>query len=90
MHRAAALVGQLLAFSRCKQTCAPKHSDMRDTSCGSDTVFSIDWWVKVTLNTQSDPVLTTYSATSGSWNRSDESVVNARDAMPSVRNQDSH
>ena len=81
-NRAAALVGQLLAFSR-KQTLRPETLDMRDTL--SDLTHLLNRLVgeKVTLTLSHDPVLRPIRADK----RQLEQVlmilvVNARDAMP--------
>ncbi|MFZ5961609.1 ATP-binding protein [Thalassococcus sp. BH17M4-6] len=81
-NRAAALVGQLLAFSR-KQTLRPEVMDLRDTL--SDLTHLLNRLVgeKVALTLRHDPVL---PAIRGDKRQLEQVmmnlVVNARDAMP--------
>ncbi len=81
-NRAAALVGQLLAFSR-KQTMQPEIMDLRDTL--SDLAHLLNRLVgeKVRLTLRHDPVL---PAVRGDRRQLEQVmmnlVVNARDAMP--------
>lgn len=82
-NRAAALVGQLLAFSR-KQTLRPETLDMRDTL--SDLTHLLNRLVgeKVTLTLSHDPVLKPIRADKRQLEQVLMNlVVNARDAMPS-------
>ncbi len=82
-NRAAALVGQLLAFSR-KQTLRPEVLDMRDTL--SDLTHLLNRLVgeKVTLTLSHDPVLQSIRADKRQLEQVLMNlVVNARDAMPS-------
>ncbi len=82
-NRAAALVGQLLAFSR-KQTLRPEVLDLRDTL--SDLTHLLNRLVgeKVTLTLSHDPVLKTIRADKRQLEQVLMNlVVNARDAMPS-------
>jgi two-component system cell cycle sensor histidine kinase/response regulator CckA len=81
-NRAAALVGQLLAFSR-KQTLRPETLDMRDTL--SDLTHLLNRLVgeKVTLSLSHDPVLPSIRADKRQLEQVLMNlVVNARDAMP--------
>ncbi|MFK7745310.1 MAG: ATP-binding protein [Roseobacter sp.] len=81
-NRAAALVGQLLAFSR-KQTLRPETLDMRDTL--SDLTHLLNRLVgeKVTLSLTHDPVLQPIRADKRQLEQVLMNlVVNARDAMP--------
>ncbi|KEJ88466.1 ATP-binding protein [Sulfitobacter donghicola] len=81
-NRAAALVGQLLAFSR-KQTLQPETLDMRDTL--SDLTHLLNRLVgeKVTLSLCHDPVLKPIRADKRQLEQVLMNlVVNARDAMP--------
>ncbi|WP_299547467.1 ATP-binding protein [uncultured Tateyamaria sp.] len=81
-NRAAALVGQLLAFSR-KQTLRPEELDLRDTM--SDLTHLLNRLVgeKVTLNLSHDPVLKPIRADKRQLEQVLMNlVVNARDAMP--------
>ncbi|MEL7098606.1 MAG: ATP-binding protein [Pseudomonadota bacterium] len=81
-NRAAALVGQLLAFSR-KQTLRPERLDMRDTL--SDLTHLLNRLVgeKVSLSLSHDPVLQSIRADKRQLEQVLMNlVVNARDAMP--------
>ena len=81
-NRAAALVGQLLAFSR-KQTLRPETLDMRDTL--SDLTHLLNRLVgeKVTLTLNHDPILQPIRADKRQLEQVMMNlVVNARDAMP--------
>lgn len=81
-NRAAALVGQLLAFSR-KQTLRPETLDMRDTL--SDLTHLLNRLVgeKITLTLSHDPVLPPIRADKRQLEQVLMNlVVNARDAMP--------
>ncbi|WP_298969615.1 ATP-binding protein [uncultured Roseobacter sp.] len=81
-NRAAALVGQLLAFSR-KQTLRPETLDMRDTL--SDLTHLLNRLVgeKITLTLSHDPVLAPIRADKRQLEQVLMNlVVNARDAMP--------
>jgi len=81
-NRAAALVGQLLAFSR-KQTLRPEVLDLRDTL--SDLTHLLNRLVgeKVTLTLSHDPVLRPIRADKRQLEQVLMNlVVNARDAMP--------
>lgn len=81
-NRAAALVSQLLAFSR-KQTLRPEVLDLRDTL--SDLTHLLNRLVgeKVTLTLHHDPVLRTVRADKRQLEQVMMNlVVNARDAMP--------
>ncbi|MGC3937195.1 ATP-binding protein [Roseobacter sp. EG26] len=81
-NRAAALVGQLLAFSR-KQTLRPETLDMRDTL--SDLTHLLNRLVgeKITLTLSHDPVLDPIRADKRQLEQVLMNlVVNARDAMP--------
>lgn len=82
-NRAAALVSQLLAFSR-KQTLRPEVLDLRDTL--SDLTHLLNRLVgeKVTLTLSHDPVLRSIRADKRQLEQVLMNlVVNARDAMPS-------
>ncbi len=82
-NRAAALVGQLLAFSR-KQTLRPEVLDLRDTL--SDLAHLLNRLVgeKVTLSLNHDPLLKMIRADKRQLEQVLMNlVVNARDAMPS-------
>ncbi|MGJ8545596.1 MAG: ATP-binding protein [Sulfitobacter sp.] len=81
-NRAAALVGQLLAFSR-KQTLRPETLDMRDTLADLTHLMNRLVGEKITLTLSHDPVIAPIRADK----RQIEQVlvnlvVNARDAMP--------
>ncbi|APX13754.1 hybrid sensor histidine kinase/response regulator [Tateyamaria omphalii] len=81
-NRAAALVGQLLAFSR-KQTLRPEELDLRDTM--SDLTHLLNRLVgeKVTLTLSHDPILKPIRADKRQLEQVLMNlVVNARDAMP--------
>ncbi len=81
-NRAAALVGQLLAFSR-KQNLRPEVLDLRDTL--SDLTHLLNRLVgeKVTLSLNHDPVLPSIRADKRQLEQVLMNlVVNARDAMP--------
>lgn len=81
-NRAAALVGQLLAFSR-KQTLRPEPLDLRDTL--SDLTHLLNRLVgeKVSLTLSHDPLLPTIRADKRQLEQVLMNlVVNARDAMP--------
>ena len=81
-NRAAALVGQLLAFSR-KQTLRPEDLDLRETM--SDLTHLLNRLVgeKVRLTLSHDPVLKTIRADKRQLEQVLMNlVVNARDAMP--------
>ncbi|WP_417733541.1 ATP-binding protein [Roseovarius sp.] len=81
-NRAAALVSQLLAYSR-KQTLRPQVVDLRDTL--SDLTHLLNRLVgeKVTLSLSHDPVLSTIRADKRQLEQVLMNlVVNARDAMP--------
>ncbi len=81
-NRAAALVGQLLAFSR-KQTLRPEELDLRDTM--SDLTHLLNRLVgeKVRLTLSHDPVLKPIRADKRQLEQVLMNlVVNARDAMP--------
>ena len=67
-NRAAALVGQLLAFSR-KQTLRPETLDMRDTLADLTHLLNRLVGEKVTLTLSHDPVLQPIRADKGNWNR---------------------
>lgn len=82
-NRAAALVSQLLAFSR-KQTLQPQVLDLRDTL--SDLTHLLNRLVgeKITLTLSHDPVLRSIRADKRQLEQVLMNlVVNARDAMPS-------
>ncbi len=81
-NRAAALVGQLLAFSR-KQTLRPENLDMRDTL--SDLMHLLNRLVgeRVSLTLSHDPILKSIRADKRQLEQVLMNlVVNARDAMP--------
>lgn len=81
-NRAAALVSQLLAFSR-KQTLQPEVLDLRDTI--SDLIHLLNWLVgeKIRLILSHDPVLKPVRADKRQLEQVLMNlVVNARDAMP--------
>jgi len=82
-NRAAALVGQLLAFSR-KQTLRPETLDMRDTLADLTHLLNRLVGEKVTLSLSHDPVLQPIRADKRQLEQVMMNlVVNARDAMPS-------
>lgn len=82
-NRAAALVGQLLAFSR-KQTLRPETLDMRDTLADLTHLLNRLVVEKVTLTLSHDPVLEPIRADKRQLEQVLMNlVVNARDAMPS-------
>ena len=82
-NRAAALVGQLLAFSR-KQTLQPETLDMRDTLADLTHLLNRLVGEKVTLTLSHDPVLKPIRADKRQLEQVLMNlVVNARDAMPS-------
>lgn len=82
-NRAAALVGQLLAFSR-KQTLRPEVLDMRDTLADLTHLLNRLVGEKVTLTLAHDPVLQSIRADKRQLEQVLMNlVVNARDAMPS-------
>lgn len=82
-NRAAALVGQLLAFSR-KQTLRPETLDMRDTLADLTHLLNRLVGEKVTLTLSHDPVLQPIRADKRQLEQVLMNlVVNARDAMPS-------
>ncbi len=81
-NRAAALVGQLLAFSR-KQTLRPETVDMRDTLADLTHLLNRLVGEKVTLTLSHDPVLKAIRADKRQLEQVLMNlVVNARDAMP--------
>ena len=81
-NRAAALVGQLLAFSR-KQTLRPEIVDMRDTLADLTHLLNRLVGEKVTLTLSHDPVLKAIRADKRQLEQVLMNlVVNARDAMP--------
>ncbi|MBB3995812.1 two-component system cell cycle sensor histidine kinase/response regulator CckA [Sulfitobacter undariae] len=81
-NRAAALVGQLLAFSR-KQTLRPEILDMRDTLADLTHLLNRLVGEKVTLTLRSDPALHPIRADKRQLEQVLMNlVVNARDAMP--------
>ena len=81
-NRAAALVGQLLAFSR-KQTLRPETLDMRDTLADLTHLLNRLVGEKVTLTLSHDPVLLPIRADKRQLEQVLMNlVVNARDAMP--------
>ncbi|TNF61452.1 MAG: response regulator [Rhodobacteraceae bacterium] len=81
-NRAAALVGQLLAFSR-KQTLRPELLDMRDTLADLTHLLNRLVGEKVTLSLSHDPVLGAIRADKRQLEQVLMNlVVNARDAMP--------
>jgi len=82
-NRAAALVGQLLAFSR-KQTLRPETLDMRDTLADLTHLLNRLVGEKVTLTLSHDPVIQLTRADKRQLEQVLMNlVVNARDAMPS-------
>jgi len=82
-NRAAALVGQLLAFSR-KQTLRPETLDMRDTLADLTHLLNRLVGEKVTLTLSHDPILQPIRADKRQLEQVLMNlVVNARDAMPS-------
>ena len=82
-NRAAALVGQLLAFSR-KQTLRPETLDMRDTLADLTHLLNRLVGEKITLSLTHDPVLARIRADKRQLEQVLMNlVVNARDAMPS-------
>ncbi|WOI29813.1 ATP-binding protein [Sulfitobacter dubius] len=81
-NRAAALVGQLLAFSR-KQTLRPETLNMRDTLADLTHLLNRLVGEKVTLTLSHDPVLAPIRADKRQLEQVLMNlVVNARDAMP--------
>ena len=81
-NRAAALVGQLLAFSR-KQTLRPETLDMRDTLADLTHLLNRLVGEKVTLTLNHDPILQPIRADKRQLEQVLMNlVVNARDAMP--------
>nr|WP_254694255.1 ATP-binding protein [Sulfitobacter sp. SK012] len=81
-NRAAALVGQLLAFSR-KQTLRPETIDMRDTLADLTHLLNRLVGEKITLTLSHDPVLQPIRADKRQLEQVLMNlVVNARDAMP--------
>ncbi|MGJ8617097.1 MAG: ATP-binding protein [Sulfitobacter sp.] len=81
-NRAAALVGQLLAFSR-KQTLRPETIDMRDTLADLTHLLNRLVGEKVTLTLSHDPILKPIRADKRQLEQVLMNlVVNARDAMP--------
>ena len=81
-NRAAALVGQLLAFSR-KQTLRPETLDMRDTLADLTHLLNRLVGERVTLTLSHDPVLRPIRADKRQLEQVLMNlVVNARDAMP--------
>lgn len=81
-NRAAALVGQLLAFSR-KQTLRPETLDMRDTLADLTHLLNRLVGEKVMLTLNHDPVLRPIRADKRQLEQVLMNlVVNARDAMP--------
>jgi len=81
-NRAAALVGQLLAFSR-KQTLRPETLDMRDTLADLTHLLNRLVGEKITLTLSHDPVLDPIRADKRQLEQVLMNlVVNARDAMP--------
>lgn len=81
-NRAAALVSQLLAFSR-KQTLRPEVLDLRDTLADLTHLLNRLVGEKVTLTLSHDPVLKTIRADKRQLEQVLMNlVVNARDAMP--------
>ena len=82
-NRAAALVGQLLAFSR-KQTLRPETIDMRDTLADLTHLLNRLVGEKITLTLSHDPVLQPIRADKRQLEQVLMNlVVNARDAMAS-------
>lgn len=81
-NRAAALVGQLLAFSR-KQTLRPEELDLRDTMADLTHLLNRLVGEKVRLSLSHDPVLKPIRADKRQLEQVLMNlVVNARDAMP--------
>lgn len=81
-NRAAALVGQLLAFSR-KQTLRPEILDLRDTLSDMTHLLNRLIGEKVVLSLSHDPLLPTVRADKRQLEQVLMNlVVNARDAMP--------
>lgn len=81
-NRAAALVGQLLAFSR-KQNLRPKVLDLRDTLADLTHLLNRLVSEKISLNLEHDPVLRSIRADKRQLEQVLMNlVVNARDAMP--------
>ena len=81
-NRAAALVGQLLAFSR-KQNLRPKVLDLRDTLADLTHLLNRLVGEKISLNLEHDPVLRSIRADKRQLEQVLMNlVVNARDAMP--------
>ncbi len=81
-NRAAALVGQLLAFSR-KQTLRPEILDLRDTLADLTHLLNRLVGEKITLTLSHDPVLKAVRADKRQLEQVLMNlVVNARDAMP--------
>lgn len=81
-NRAAALVGQLLAFSR-KQTLRPEELDLRDTMADLTHLLNRLVGEKVRLTLSHDPVLKPIRADKRQLEQVLMNlVVNARDAMP--------
>ncbi|MFC3616484.1 ATP-binding protein [Lutimaribacter marinistellae] len=81
-NRAAALVGQLLAFSR-KQTLRPEALDLRDTLADLTHLLNRLVGEKITLTLSHDPVLKQVRADKRQLEQVLMNlVVNARDAMP--------
>ncbi|WP_420567274.1 ATP-binding protein [Thalassovita sp.] len=81
-NRAAALVGQLLAFSR-KQTLRPEVLDLRDTLADLTHLLNRLVSEKVTLTLSHDPILMPVRADKRQLEQVLMNlVVNARDAMP--------
>ncbi|WP_319823759.1 ATP-binding protein [Thalassovita sp.] len=81
-NRAAALVGQLLAFSR-KQTLRPEVLDVRETLADLTHLLNRLVGEKVSLSLNHDPVLKTIRADKRQLEQVLMNlVVNARDAMP--------
>ena len=81
-NRAAALVGQLLAFSR-KQTLRPEILDVRDTLADLTHLLNRLVGERVTLSLDHDPVLKSIHADKRQLEQVLMNlVVNARDAMP--------
>ncbi|TMM55593.1 ATP-binding protein [Sulfitobacter sabulilitoris] len=81
-NRAAALVGQLLAFSR-KQTLSLETVDMRDTLADLTHLLNRLVGEKITLTLSHDPVLKSIRADKRQLEQVMMNlVVNARDAMP--------
>ncbi|MEP1588849.1 ATP-binding protein [Tateyamaria sp.] len=81
-NRAAALVGQLLAFSR-KQMLRPEQLDLRDTMADLTHLLNRLVGEKVRLNLSHDPVLKPIRADKRQLEQVLMNlVVNARDAMP--------